>query len=95
MSERFREQFHAEPFFFARAPGRVNIIGEHVDYSGYSVLPMAIENDAVIAVGQSSKENDAAVRLINMNEKFEERNQVITLAQILSDQSVRQLPCSF
>lgn len=29
---RFKEKFHAMPDFVARAPGRVNIIGEHIDY---------------------------------------------------------------
>lgn len=46
----FVAKFNAEPDFFCRAPGRVNLIGEHVDYCGYPVLPMAIEQDIVIAV---------------------------------------------
>jgi galactokinase len=38
---RFRERFAAEPIGF-RAPGRVNLMGEHTDYNGGFVLPVAI-----------------------------------------------------
>ncbi|EPQ32073.1 uncharacterized protein PFL1_00271 [Pseudozyma flocculosa PF-1] len=39
----------ATPDFIARAPGRVNLIGEHIDYVGFSVFPAAIEKDILMA----------------------------------------------
>ena len=44
----FRDRFGRPPVLAARAPGRVNLIGEHVDYCGGFVLPMAIERETVI-----------------------------------------------
>jgi len=41
--EKFEQQFHTSPAFLVRAPGRVNLIGEHTDYNDGFVLPMAIE----------------------------------------------------
>ncbi|XP_040269954.1 N-acetylgalactosamine kinase [Bufo bufo] len=50
LKEMFASKFGCEPLFYARAPGRVNLIGEHIDYCGYAVLPMAIEQDILAAV---------------------------------------------
>ena len=41
--------FAAKPEVLAAAPGRVNLIGEHVDYNDGFVLPMAIDRHVVIA----------------------------------------------
>ncbi|ERF75212.1 hypothetical protein EPUS_00004 [Endocarpon pusillum Z07020] len=46
----FKETYGCAPDFVARSPGRVNIIGEHIDYSLYDVLPMAVTADVLVAV---------------------------------------------
>ena len=66
----FSSTYSAKPTFIARSPGRVNIIGEHIDYSLYSVLPMAITADAILAVGSpsspSADANSFVVRIANL-----------------------------
>lgn len=44
----------ATPTVIASAAGRVNLIGEHVDYNGGQVLPMAIERRTTIAIRRAS-----------------------------------------
>ena len=46
---RFRETFHAEPAWLARAPGRVNLLGEHIDYNDGVVMPVAIDRETWLA----------------------------------------------
>ena len=38
----FEHLFDAKPSFAVRCPGRINLIGEHIDYCGGLVMPMAI-----------------------------------------------------
>lgn len=45
----FGRRFGAEPALVARAPGRINLIGEHTDYNGGFVLPAAIEFEIKMA----------------------------------------------
>jgi galactokinase len=45
----FHETFGGAPAHFVRAPGRVNLLGEHVDYNDGFVLPAAIDRATYIA----------------------------------------------
>jgi galactokinase len=49
----FKQRYDSDPRWIAAAPGRVNIIGEHIDYSDGFVLPMALERYTVIAAGDA------------------------------------------
>jgi galactokinase len=57
----FRRRFSADPAILASAPGRVNLIGEHTDYNGGEVLPIAIERRTWVAVGVAPRGRSEAV----------------------------------
>ncbi|NNL68104.1 MAG: hypothetical protein HKP30_17780, partial [Myxococcales bacterium] len=60
LGEEFPGRFGAAPELAVRAPGRVNLIGEHTDYSGGLVLPCAIDRETVIF---GALRGDALVRV--------------------------------
>lgn len=49
-----RRAFGREPTVFGAGPGRVNLIGEHTDYSGGLVMPLAIDRWCVAAASPSA-----------------------------------------
>lgn len=63
----FAERFGGTPTHAANAPGRVNLIGEHTDYSGGLVLPMAI-NAGCAAVGRLGAGPASRVRIWSSNQ---------------------------
>lgn len=56
----FRATFHRDPHGEWSAPGRVNLIGEHVDYAGGLCLPLALPQRTVVA---AATRDDAQLRL--------------------------------
>ena len=63
ISKRFIELFGHEPEVVAAAPGRVNLIGEHIDYSDGFVLPFAIKDRTRVALARRS---DRKIRVASL-----------------------------
>ncbi len=62
----FEERFRSRPAHLIRAPGRVNLIGEHTDYNEGFVLPMAIDRSMRIALRPRS-DNRVLVYSLDMD----------------------------
>ena len=60
----FRERLGGEPETIMRAPGRVNLIGEHTDYNDGFVFPVAIDRDIMVA---SRRRDDGIVRVYSLD----------------------------
>ena len=58
------QQFYGRESRLFRAPGRVNLIGEHTDYNGGFVLPMAIDRETVVAIAERK---DRLIRAYSVN----------------------------
>jgi len=81
--EKFYQTFgkndEKERIFFA--PGRVNLIGEHIDYNGGHVLPCALEIGTYLIV---RKRNDRKLHFYSQN--FEEKGIIeVSLDQLIYD----------
>ena len=72
IEKKFLETFGAEPDLVTAAPGRVNLIGEHIDYSDGFVLPFAIKDRTLVA---ARKRGDSTVRIASA----QRRNKIVTV----------------
>jgi galactokinase len=62
----FAERFGGKPRFLARAPGRVELLGNHTDYNGGLVLAAAIDRFTVVA-GRAIDEPIGRAHSVNFN----------------------------
>ncbi|CCM02772.1 uncharacterized protein FIBRA_04880 [Fibroporia radiculosa] len=73
LAQEFKSRFGREPAYIARAPGRVNLIGDHIDYVLFGVLPAAVEHDILIACGPSMSpvsSNSGSVAAHNLDPRY-------------------------
>ncbi len=64
LKQSFKSYFNSESEIIVRAPGRVNLIGEHTDYNDGFVLPMAIDHAVWLAL---RPRDDKTVRLFSLD----------------------------
>lgn len=60
----FEQYFGLKPTYMTRAPGRVNLIGDHTDYNDGFVLPMAIDRHVWVA---ARPREDGMINLYSLN----------------------------
>jgi galactokinase len=53
--EEFQKRFGKDPGHIFFCPGRVNLIGEHIDYNGGKVLPCAISSGTWLAIAVNTE----------------------------------------
>ena len=70
VQQRFTAELGEEPAYIVRAPGRVNLIGEHTDYNDGFVFPMAIDRATYIALRPRNDKKVVAIS-IDMDERRE------------------------
>lgn len=69
LSQAFQAEFKALPKAVVRAPGRINLIGEHVDYCLFGVMPAAVEMDCLIAMGpvETTTTGGCSIHITNLD----------------------------
>ena len=65
----FQQTFNNDPAFIIRAPGRVNLLGEHVDYNDGFVLPAAIDRAVWLACSPSAAPHSTLVA-VDLDERI-------------------------
>lgn len=67
---KFKKRFNRNPDFVSISPGRVNLIGGHVDYNAGLVLPVAVNRHTFIAGARGEESGLLTVHSLRENESF-------------------------
>src|SRR5690349_12376510 len=68
VEQAFEKAFGVPPAFVTRAPGRVNLIGEHTDYNDGFVFPVAIDRE-VLAAGRLNGLQEVRAWSVNFKQR--------------------------
>ena len=85
LEQAFQRHFHHAADFVVRAPGRVNLIGEHTDYNQGLVLPCAINYETLVAVRPRP---DNRIQVVALD--WEEQTDQFELALPIAHHSTQQ-----
>ena len=80
LPQKFNEIYHKEAQYAFFSPGRVNLIGEHIDYNGGLVMPSAITFGTYLLI---SPNNDNVFRFRSLN--FDENPEVAVQSSYKKD----------
>ena len=85
----FEKSFGSAPQKVVLSPGRINIIGEHIDYNDGYVLPAAIDKVICFAFAKNNTKKSRIVA-IDLNEDFEiDLTQPVTLSDVVWTNYIR------
>jgi galactokinase len=70
LEKEFRQRFNKDATHFFFCPGRVNLIGEHIDYNGGEVMPCAITAGTYLAIAKNT-DNRLRFQCLNFSETTE------------------------
>lgn len=85
----FEKSFETKPEKIVLSPGRINIIGEHIDYNDGYVLPAAIDKVICFALEKNNSKKSKIIA-IDLNEEFEiDLTQEVKLSDIVWTNYIR------
>lgn len=85
----FEKSFGSSPQKTVLSPGRINIIGEHIDYNDGYVLPAAIDKVICFAFAKNNT-NTSKIIAIDLNEEFEiDLTQEVKLSDVVWTNYIR------
>ena len=85
----FEKSFGSSPEKTVLSPGRINIIGEHIDYNDGYVLPAAIDKVICFAFSKNNTKTSKIIA-IDLNEEFEiDLTQEVKLSDVVWTNYIR------